>query len=142
MSYCHAVGPAGLPLELACLQEASGSSLPAPGARAGCSQLVQDLLGWQWPEEDERLLREGLSEETLASSWRRSPRTRLSAGRAILAGIEAVRLPEFGIDITPETLDRYLAQADSRAAGVVASWNLLDIPEENLRALGRRKRLA
>jgi len=141
MSYCHAVGPAGLPLELACLQDGFRSLCPrlAPGE---VHQLVQNILGWRWPEQDERLLREGLSEETLGIELDRIAADPALGGTPILAGIEAVRLPEFGIDISPETLDRYLAQADSRAAGLVASWNLPDIPEENLRALGRRKRLA
>jgi hypothetical protein len=39
-------------------------------------------------------------------------------------------------------LRRDLAQAVPRAAGLVASWNLPDIPEENLRVLGERQRTA
>ena len=141
MSYCHAVGPAGLPLEVACLQEGFRSLCPRlePGE---VHQLLQNLLGWQWPEQDQQLLGDGLNEETLGIELDRiaaDPRLR---GASILAGIEAVRLPEFGIDITAGMLERYLAQADSRVAGLVASWNLPDIPEENLRVLGRRKRLA
>ena len=138
MSYCHAVGPAGLPLEVACLQQGFRSLCPRlePGE---VHQLLQNLLGWQWPEQDQQLLRDGLNEETLGLELDRIAADPGLRGASILAGIEAVRLPEFGIDITAGMLERYLAQAGSRAAGLVASWNLPDIPEENLRALGRRR---
>ena len=141
MSYCHAIGPAGLPLEVACLQDAFTSLCPrlAPGE---VHRLLRNILGWQWPEQSERLLREGLSEDTLGLELERIAGDKSIGGARIFAGIEAVRLPEFGINITAEVLRRYLAQAASRAGGLVASWNLLDIPEENLRALGERKRLA
>lgn len=138
MSYCHAVGPAGLPLEAACLLDGLASLCPrlAPDQ---VHRLVQNLLGWELPQPRERLLGEGLSESTLGIELDRIAADRSLGRTPILAGIEAVHLPEFGVRITPEVLGRYLAEAASRPVGLVASWNLPDIPEENLRALGRRK---
>ena len=138
MVYCHAVGPAGLPLEVACLVDGFRSLCPRL-APSEVHRLAQNILGWQWPEQDQRLLSDGLKEETLGIELDRIAADPALRGASILAGIEAVRLPDFGIDITAGMLSRYLAQADSRAAGLVASWNLPDIPEENLRALGRRR---
>jgi hypothetical protein len=141
MSYCHAVGPAGLPLELACLQEAFASLCPglSPGE---AHRLLRGLMGWRWPQSSERLLRQGLDEQTLGVELDRIASDPAAGAARVFAGFEAVRLPEFGVDITAEVLRRYLAQAVPRAAGLVASWNLPDIPEENLRVLGERKRTA
>jgi hypothetical protein len=56
----------------------------------------------------------------------------------IYPGIEAVRHPGFGIDIRKDTLDRYLENLPNWISGVIASWNLLYIPDENLRHLSSR----
>jgi hypothetical protein len=141
MSYCHAVGPAGLPLELACLQEAFASLCPRLSAEE-VHRLLVNLLGWRWPQPVERLLREGLGEQTLGVELERIASDPAAGAARVFAGFEAVRLPQFGVDITAEVLRRYLAQAAPRSAGLIASWNLPDIPEENLRVLGQRKRTA
>jgi hypothetical protein len=141
MSYCHAVGPAGLPLELACLQDAFDSLCPklSPGQ---VHRMLSSLVGWRWPQSAARLLREGLDEDTLGIELERIAADPAMGAARVFAGFEAVRLPEFHVDISAKALRRYLAQASSRASGLVASWNLPDIPEENLRVLGQRKRAA
>jgi len=59
----------------------------------------------------------------------------------IETGVEIVIVDGASSDETPKVLGRYLAQAaPPRAAGLVASWSLPDIPVENLRVLGRRQR--
>jgi hypothetical protein len=126
---------------LACLQDAFTSLCPRLSP-VEVHRLLGSWLGWRWPASSERLLREGLGEETLGLELARIASDPLLSGARIFAGFEAVRLPEFGVDITTAMLRRYLAQADSRASGLVASWNLPDIPEENLRVLGERKRAA
>jgi hypothetical protein len=138
MSYCHAVGPAGLPLEAACLLDGLTRLCPRL-APEEVHALVQNLLGWELPRPRERLLGEGLAESTLGLELDRIAADPALGRTPVLAGVEAVRLPEFGVRITPEVLDRYLAQTSSRGVGLVASWNLPDIPEENLRVLGRGK---
>jgi len=58
----------------------------------------------------------------------------------VFAGIEAVRIPEFGIDVASEDLERSLRAVCPPARGIVASWNLLQISEVNLEILGTWKR--
>jgi hypothetical protein len=54
----------------------------------------------------------------------------------VYAGIEAVSIPYFRIDVTPDALRRSLACLEGAAGGLIASWNLLHISEENLRLIG------
>jgi hypothetical protein len=139
MIYCRAIGPAGLPLELACLQEALRALCPRLG-EGGVRRLLKGLLGWQWPEAVDELVQAGLGEQTITLELEKIAAGRLSGGARILTGIEAVRNPEFHIDITEEVLQRYLARGLQGTAGVIASWNLLYIPDENLKVIAAFKR--
>jgi hypothetical protein len=134
MIYCRAVGPAGLPLELACLQEALQILCPRLGER-GVRQLLSGLLGWQWPEGVDELLRAGLGEQTITLELQRLAAGKLAGGAQVLTGIEAVRNPDFQIDIAARDLERTLARGLQGTAGVIASWNLMYIPEENLKVI-------
>ncbi len=134
MFYCRAVGPAGLPLELACLQEALGMVCTELG-ESGAKQVLMDLLGWQWPGGIDELLQAGMGEQVISSELQKIAAAGLSGGAEILTGVEAVRNPEFCIDITEGILESYLALGLQGTAGIIASWNLLYIPEENLKAI-------
>lgn len=136
MIYCHAVGPAGLPLEIACMGRALRELSPRLGA-AGVNELLRKLFGWDVPETEERLLADGLPERILSSELGLIKGTGLAPGVDVFAGIEAVRNPRFKIDVTVETLDRYFSHLVEPARGMVASWNLLDIPRDNLKRIGR-----
>jgi hypothetical protein len=138
MIYCRAIGPAGLPLELACLQEAMQAFCPQLG-QGGARRLLMDLLGWQWPAGVDELLQAGLGEQYITSELQKIAAGGLSGRARILTGIEAVRNPEFRIDITEGILERCLARGLQGTAGVIASWNLLYIPEENLKVIARWK---
>ncbi len=141
MIYCNAVGPAGLPLEVACLQRAFQAA--CPGLDAGqVRKLLRGLLPWDWPEAEESLLARGLSERTLPTELDRLPRAELAPAARLLVGLEAIRHPDFRIDITRGVLERRLEHLSGRADGLVASWNILYIPEENLRAIGAFARRA
>ncbi len=138
MIYCHAAGPAGLPLELASLARAL--LCLRPGWReAEAAALLRGAFRWQIPESLDRLLSAGLPERLLAAELEAIRRMALPAGVEVFAGIEAVRIPRFGVDITGPVLERYLAALGRDAPGLVASWNLLAVPGANLRRLGRLK---
>jgi hypothetical protein len=139
MSYCHAVGPAGLPLELSCLTDALGALCPDL-KEVETLKFLSDTFDWDLPKSVDRLLRNGLSESILTKELAVIEDLSGSEGAQIYPGIEAVRHPGFGIDIRIDTLDRYLDSLPSWVSGVIASWNLLYIPEENLRHLARRIR--
>jgi hypothetical protein len=131
MTYRQAVGPAGLPLELASLRR--GLRELSPGSRP--PDLAR-LFGWAVPDSDDELLARGLSEEVIASELATLATTGMRAGTRVYAGLEAVRVPRLGIDVTPERLWQGLRAACPPAHGVIASWNLLHIPRENLEVLG------
>ena len=97
------------------------------------------LLGWQWPAGVDELLQAGLDEQTITLELQKIAGGRLSGGARILTGIEAVRNPDFHINITEEILERYLARGLQGTAGVIASWNLLYIPDENLKVIASFK---
>lgn len=138
MTYCYAVGPAGLPLEIASLWKAL-STLHSEADAPTAGDLLSDVFSWQLPGAVEELLRSGLSAEVISSELERIRRMSLASRTRVYAGIEAVRMPEFGIDVTPAMLARSLHRVQPPADGIVASWNLLHIPEENLRLIGALK---
>ncbi len=54
----------------------------------------------------------------------------------VYMGIEAVSIPAFDIHITPDHICEMLTVArESSAQGAVLSWDLLHMPEENLKAI-------
>lgn len=135
MTYCRAVGPAGLPLEIACLRR--GFLALSPSAEPDeVNRALKKVLGWEFPDEDSELLRQGLAETVIASELQALRPPGSPDTPRVYPGIEAVRMPAFGIDITAEILERTLRALPVHAEGIVASWNLLHIPEENLAVLG------
>jgi hypothetical protein len=135
MLYCRAVGPAGLPLEVACLQRGLQAACPGIDPRS-IRDLLRSLLPWDWPESEDSLLALGLPERTIMTELDLIQRTDLAPGVRVHAGVEAIRHPDFHIDITRDALERSLEALHGRADGLVASWNLLYLPDENLRAIG------
>jgi hypothetical protein len=127
-----------LPLEIASLWKALCTLHPGTDA-AAMGALLRNVFSWEIPDAVEDLLRHGLPAEVITSELEAIGRMSLASRTRIYAGIEAVRMPEFGIDVTEETLKRSLRQVRAPAAGIVASWNLLHIPEENLRLIGALK---
>ncbi len=138
MTYCNAVGPAGLPLEIASLWKAL-RALHSGADESSVGDLLRNVFSWQLPGAAEDLLRSGLSTEVISSELEMIGRMSLASRTKIYAGIEAVRMPEFGIDVTSGMLARSLQQVRPPADGIVASWNLLHVPEENLRLIGELK---
>ncbi len=135
MTYCRAVGPAGLPLEISCLRRAL--RVLCPGRKEeGPSGILSALLGWELPPTEQELLDRGLPVNIIASELESLRGLGLPPEVGIHAGIEAVRNPEFRIDVTAEILEASLAQARGRCQGIVASWNVLYIPKDNLARLG------
>jgi hypothetical protein len=139
MIYCRAAGPAGLPLELACLQEAFQTLCPRL-EKAEVKQLLRGLLGWDWPDSADELLQSGLGEEIISIELQRIFARKLAGGARIMAGIEAVRHPDFHIEISAEILQRTMARGAQGTDGIIASWNLLYIPDENLEIIAACRR--
>lgn len=128
MIYRHARGPAGFPLEWDSLRDAlvqvtSLSRRDAETALAGALRAAA-------PDEG------GFPAELVTQELDVLDGIGLPPGVQVFGGIEAVRLPQYGIDVTESMLTEGLSRMSGRVPGVVASWNLLHIPEPNLRLLG------
>ncbi len=138
MLYHRALAPAGLPLEIASLWKGLRALYP----RGDPTKLHRSLgaaFGWELPGTATELHARGLPASVISSELEMIGRMRLSAGVKVYAGIEAARIPEFGLDVTSDSLGRSLREVRSPASGIVASWNLLRIPDENLRVIGKWK---
>jgi hypothetical protein len=139
MLYRQAVGPAGLPLEIASLWKGLRSLHPRSDP-VGLRRRLRELFRWEIPDTETELLAHGLPAAVIASELESIGRMRLDRDVDVFAGIEAVWTPEFGIDVASEDLERSLRAVCPPARGIVASWNLLQISEVNLEILGTWKR--
>jgi len=128
MIYRHARGPAGFPLEWDSLRDALQqiSSL----SRRDADAAVGAALRMAVPDEG------GFPADLVARELDVLDGMTLPPGVQVLGGIEAVHLPQYGVDVTESMLMEGLSRMSGRVPGVVASWNLLHIPQPNLRLLG------
>ncbi len=129
MSYCHAKGPAGMPLETASfvrgmLAWGRGIDEGAAMAFAGRSFGLSGL-----PGEADRLERDGFAESVAGDEFRAAA---AMTGADVHPGFECVRHPDFDLDMTEDGVGRYL-RALADAPGHVLAWNILYTPEEFLR---------
>jgi len=135
MTYRAAAGPAGLPLEIACLWKALREFHPGgDGQRARA--LLERIFPWGLPSDESDLLKNGLPPEVIASELASLRRMPLAPSARVCAGIEAVQIPAFGIHVTPRDLEASLQAAADLADGIIVSWDLRYVPEENLRLIG------
>lgn len=132
MVYCHTLGPAGLPLELSCFMKALLSINPALNE----DQLIWEvsrMLGVQLPAEINGLLKEGVSANIIYHEMQRIKNFSLKGCTKIYIGLEAVQIP--GIcRVDRSILKKYLSSVlEVGVEGIVISWDLLKIPDENLK---------
>lgn len=135
MIYCHTSSPAGLPLELYCFIRAILDINPALDE----GQLIREIsriIGVDLPTQINELLKIGISEHIICSEMQKIKEFNLPEEIDIYIGIEAVQIPEV-CNIDRSILKKYLKsviKADSK--GIILSWNLLKIPDENLKLAG------
>ena len=135
MIYCHTSGPAGLPLELYCLLKAILDINPALDE----GQLIQEIsrmIGVDLPAQINGLLKKGISEQIICSEMKKIKEFNLPEKVDTYLGIEAVQIT--GIcNIDKSILKKYLELfIKTGAKGIILSWDLLKIPDENLRIVG------
>jgi len=135
MTYRAAAGPAGLPLEIACLWKALRELDPQGNGRSA-RLLLDRLFPWGLPAVESDLLKNGLPAAVIASELASLRRMPLAPSTRVCAGIEAVQIPSFGIHVTPRELEASLQAAVGLADGIIVSWDLRHVPEENLRLIG------
>ncbi|MDR0362099.1 MAG: hypothetical protein LBJ46_05365 [Planctomycetota bacterium] len=127
MSYCFARGPAGIPLELACLARglvASGNFSP----RVVMEYLRRAFAIPELPDDPGQLERGSLPPALAGDERRRAERMTTVP---VLPGFECVRHPDFDFDMRAEDVRGYV-DALGGAPGMAMAWNLLYTPDEFL----------
>jgi hypothetical protein len=127
MSYCHTLGPAGLPFELLGLADwlVERRGLAEPVALAWLSETT----GLPLPTTRKALRKQGLAPAALA---RELARGRSAGVETLLAGIELVDLPGLAQLSESQALANLQVVQQSQADGVVLSWDLWQIPPVRL----------
>ncbi len=126
MSYCHTLGPAGLPFELIDLWN---WLLQQGVAEETAGEWLAQASGLPVPATIAQLQKDGLPPSTLAIEM---ARCRAAGVRQLLAGVELVEIP--GV----VTLMESVIEADHAALrtcdidGLVLSWDLWHMPMERL----------
>lgn len=130
MSYCHAIGPAGVPLEILSLIRALRRLCPQVSDLqriAFCARFLNVPL----PGTEELIAQHGIPEAFVAHELEKIRSFALPEEIEIYPGVEMVKHPHFDLNISQQILEKYLAAIEGKADGLVASWNLLYIPDEH-----------
>lgn len=135
MIYGHTSSPAGFPLELHCLLRAILDINPALDE----GQLIDEvnrLLGVNLPTQLDDLLKNGISENIISREMQKVREFNLPEKVDIYVGLEAVQIP--GVcHIDKSILKKYLESViEEHIKGILLSWNLMKIPDENLKLVG------
>ena len=136
MIYCNAIGPAALPLELTCLARILKSLKPEL-MMPDILFVLENITDWKiGASSDYQILENGVPENILGIELARIKKMHLNQDVKIFPGIEAIKNLEFNINITTKILENYLSQINNNADGIIASWNLLYIEDENFEFIG------
>jgi hypothetical protein len=135
MIYGHTSSPAGFPLELYCFLRAILDINPALNE----GQLIDEvnrLLGVDLPTQLDDLLKNGISELIISREMQKVKEFNLPEKVDIYIGLEAVQIP--GVcHIDKSILKKYLESViEEDIKGILLSWNLMKIPDENLKLVG------
>jgi hypothetical protein len=135
MIYCHTSSPAGLPLELYCFIRAILDINPVLDE----GQLIREIsriIGVDLPTQINELLKNGVSENIIYSEMQKIKELNLRKNVDIYVGLEAVQIPGL-CNITERILKKYLKYViETDFKGIILSWDLLKIPDENLQLVG------
>lgn len=135
MIYCHTSSPAGFPLELYCILRAILDINPALDEEQ-LIQAVSRIIGVDLPTQLNGLLKNGVSEHIICVEMQKIRKLNLPEKVDIYIGLEAVQIPGL-CNIDKSILKKYLESViEEDIKGILLSWNLLKIPDENLKFVG------
>lgn len=135
MIYGHTSGPAGLPLELYCFMRAILNINPALDEGQFIREISR-IIGVDLPNQLNDLLKNGVSEKIIYREMQRIKELDLTENVKIYLGLEAVQIPGL-CNITAKILKEYLKSVtEADIKGIILSWDLLKIPDENLKIVG------
>ena len=131
MTYQFALGPAGLRLETSALIDGLASEFGLSEDRI--FEICRKSIPWFTPEKYQTLKEKEVPMEWIESEMRAS--VRKMAGTPVYFGLECVSFPGV-IDVRPEQAAALVrAGMNAGGDGAVLSWDLMHLPNENLRAM-------
>lgn len=133
MSYCKALGAAGISLEMATLATGIQSILREHGAKieeAEVMAFLRRVFDLDLPDSVDTLYREGVPERTVEREYRDAVEAVGGTDTEIWPGIELVNNPAFSTAISTAQCREYVKAMRNAGADWIACWNLLYIPGE------------
>lgn len=135
MIYCHARVPSGFSLELYCILR-SLISLSSKLKESDILNLFMSILNVDLHDRGDHLIEKGVSEDVIFQEMEKINHLNLPKGVDIYPGIEVMKMGDLCM-ITEQILENYLRNIiNSQAKGMIMSWNILEMPSENLTLIG------
>lgn len=136
MIYCHARVPSGFSLELFCLLKSLIALNPKLQER-DIINLFKSILKIDLPDTGDQLIEKGVPEEIIFQEMEKINHLNLAEGVDVYTGIEVMKMGDLCM-ISEQILKKYLQNImKSQAKGIIMSWNILEMPFENLSLIGK-----
>jgi len=136
MIYCHARVPSGFSLELFCLLKSLIDLNPKLQER-DIINLFKSILQIDLPDKGDQLIEKGVPEEIIFQEMEKINHLNLAEGVDVYTGIEVMKMGDLCM-ISEQILKKYLQNImKSQAKGIIMSWNILEMPFENLTLIGK-----
>lgn len=135
MLYCHTAGPAGLPLEFSCFTEAIMNINPDLKEHKLIREISR-ILGVNLPGSINDILEKGVTENIIYQEIKQIQNYNLKEGVNIYPGLDSVQIRGISY-VDKQILEKYLSLIfELDVKGIIMSWNLLKIPDENIKFVG------
>ncbi|MGL1890808.1 MAG: hypothetical protein OCD02_04240 [Spirochaetaceae bacterium] len=136
MSYCYAMGPAAFPLEIICLTNGFRNLAPKVSESAFL-RFLQRHFGFELPNNLIEIEKNGVDPKNALVDLKIAQK-QVNNSVPIYSGLEIVNCPYFSTKISEGMLDGYIDSLQEEVLGVVASWNIIHIPDNHFKVLGRK----
>lgn len=136
MSYCYGMGPAALPLEIISLVNGF-RTLSSGISEKSFLRFLERHTGFTLPESVSEIYNHGIDPINTIKELQMANK-KVSHNTPVYSGLEIVNSPYFATNITEEMVGLYSDLLGDGVAGIIASWNILHIPDSHFKVLGRR----
>lgn len=140
MLYCHVIGPAGIPLEIGTFIDAF-KTLNTTLSEAAIIRFAQRILGVGLAETQKDIIENGIDDGYVGDELKKIKKDLNNNDVAIYAGVETIINPSYSTNINNDILATYLDEIGENADGLIASWNVLHMPDENLEFIRKRLKI-
>ena len=137
MIYCFANGPAGIPLEITSFAQGLASINKTGISEEQALSFVGKLFNIETEKTKEKQLIEGVPTDFFRKEYQKASDF-INGKTELIPGMELVKHPFFTPPITKKKCTEYIEIADSLDTGIIASWNIMYIPDDYLKMIKKR----